>query len=152
MGRLMGIDYGDKRIGIALSDELKIIASPYKVIINNGDNIFDEILREIKENNVEALIVGMPLSMSGGDTKQTIKVREFVDKLKKVIDIGIFIIDERLTTAEAMRTMHFKGEKIRHNKHKVDMISASLILQTYLDSRDKVGGYPKHSNDSEEDF
>ena len=78
MGRILGVDYGDSRIGLALSDPNKIIASPFKTIINKGfDKTKKEIFDIIRENKVELIVLGLPVSMSGTETNQTKKVRKF---------------------------------------------------------------------------
>jgi putative Holliday junction resolvase len=135
MGRVLAIDYGDQRIGLALSDPLKIIASPYKTIVNKDNNYsIDVILKVIIDEDVELTIVGLPLSMSGEDTDQTKKVKLFSDKLYSK-NINIKFIDERWSSKAAKRSMKDQGIKTGHNKSLVDQTAAAIFLQQYLDQK-----------------
>ena len=134
MGRILAIDYGDQRIGLALSDPLKIIASPYKTIINNNDHIVDLIQDIIIREDVKLTIVGLPLAMSGEDTAQTKKVKNFSDKLS-LKGIKIKFIDERWSSKAAKRSMKDQGIKTGHNKSLVDQTAAAIFLQQYLDQK-----------------
>ena len=135
MGRVLAIDYGDQRIGLALSDPLKIIASPYKTIVNkDNDYSIDVILEVIIDEDVELTIVGLPLSMSGEDTDQTKKVKLFSDKLSSK-NINIKFIDERWSSKAAKRSMKDQGIKTGHNKSLVDQTAAAIFLQQYLDQK-----------------
>ena len=135
MGRVLAIDYGDQRIGLALSDPLKIIASPYKTIVNkDNDYSIDVILEVIIDEDVELTIVGLPLSMSGEDTDQTKKVKLFSDKLYSK-NINIKFIDERWSSKAAKRSMKDQGIKTGHNKSLVDQTAAAIFLQQYLDQK-----------------
>ena len=135
MGRVLAIDYGDQRIGLALSDPLKIIASPYQTIENNdNDNSVDVIQKIIIDKDVELTIVGLPLSMSGEDTEQTKKVKDFSNKLSSR-DIDIKFIDERWSSKAAKRAMKHQGIKTGHNKPLVDQTAAAIFLQQYLDQK-----------------
>ena len=133
MGRLLAIDYGARRVGLALSDPLKMIASPYRTIINNNNTILiQEIETVIAAKDVELTIIGLPLGMAGQKTEQTKKVEEFVDKL---IDRGIIIKyeDERWSSVAAKRSMKEQNIKSGHNKDLVDQTAAAIFLQQYLD-------------------
>ena len=133
MGRLLAIDYGARRVGLALSDPLKMIASPYRTIINNNNTILiEEIETIIDAEDVELTIIGLPLGMAGQKTEQTKKVEEFVDKLT---DRGITIKyeDERWSSVAAKRSMKEQNIKSGHNKDLVDQTAAAIFLQQYLD-------------------
>ena len=133
MGRLLAIDYGARRVGLALSDPLKMIASPYRTIINNNITILiEEIETIIAAEDVELTIIGLPLGMAGQKTEQTKKVEEFVDKLT---DRGIIIKyeDERWSSVAAKRSMKEQNIKSGHNKDLVDQTAAAIFLQQYLD-------------------
>ena len=134
MGRILAIDYGDQRIGLALSDPLKIIASPYKTIINNNDHIVDLIQDIIIREDVKLTIVGLPLAMSGEDTAQTKKVKNFSDKLS-LKGIKIKFVGERWSSKAAKRSMKDQGIKTGHNKSLVDQTAAAIFLQQYLDQK-----------------
>ena len=133
MGRLLAIDYGARRVGLALSDPLKMIASPYRTIINKNNTILiEEIERIIAAEDVELTIIGLPLGMDGQKTEQTKKVEEFVDKLT---DRGIIIKyeDERWSSVAAKRSMKEQNIKSGYNKDLVDQTAAAIFLQQYLD-------------------
>ena len=135
MKRALGIDFGDVRVGLALSDLTKTISKPFETIkyINLGD-LSLQLKVIIEEKEVDTLVVGIPFNMSGEDTKQTVKVREFVLFIESIISLPIHLIDERLTSKEAEKTMHILNIKTGHNKGTIDKIAASIILQEHLDS------------------
>jgi len=133
MGRLLAIDYGARRVGLALSDPLKMIASPYRTIINNNNTILiEEIETIIAAEDVELTIIGLPLGMAGQKTEQTKKVEEFVDKLT-ARGIIIKYEDERWSSIAAKRSMKEQNIKSGHNKDLVDQTAAAIFLQQYLD-------------------
>ena len=135
MKRALGIDFGDVRVGLALSDLTKTISKPFETIqYTNLEDLFLQLKVIIEEKEVDTLVVGIPFNMSGKDTKQTVKVREFVLFIKSIISLPIHLIDERLTSKEAEKTMHILNIKTGHNKGTIDKIAASIILQEYLDS------------------
>ena len=127
----MGLDLGEKRIGIALSDPQGILASPL-IIINCHDEEADieAILDIVRQNQVGQIIVGLPRSMDGSIGKQAEKVKAFVQTLRNHTEVPIEFRDERLSTVSAKRLMRGvrKMDKTRH-----DAIAAALILQSYLD-------------------
>ena len=135
MKRIIGIDYGEVRVGISLSDLTQTIAKPFRTI---GYKNFDDLLTQLKEiiiaNEVDKLVVGVPYNMKGEDTKQTLKVKEFISFLESHLSYDIALIDERLSSIEAEKTMHKMNIKTGHNKSDIDKIAASVILQEYLDS------------------
>ena len=132
MTRALGIDYGDSRIGLSLSDPMRIIAKPYKTIKNSSETISE--IREItKENDVGHLVVGYPINMKGEKTIQTKKVDEFIDTLEKSFDFKVTKIDERLSSTSAIQSLVKQGIKTGHNKSKIDDTSAAIILQEFLD-------------------
>ena len=135
MGRILGIDYGDSRIGLALSDLNKIIASPFKTIKNKGiDNTKKKIFEIIRENKVELIVLGLPLGMSGTDTNQTKKVRKFQNFIQD-LDTPIEMQDERLSSFTAKKSLIQQKIKTGYNKHFIDSTAAAIFLQQYLDSR-----------------
>ena len=135
MKRILGIDYGEVRVGLSLSDLTQTIAQPFKTIMyKNTNNLLDQLKEIIIENEVEKLVVGIPYNMKGEDTKQTLKVKEFISFLESNLSYDIELIDERLSSIEAEKTMHKMNVKTGHNKSDIDKIAASVILQEYLDS------------------
>ena len=137
MGRILGVDYGDSRIGLALSDPNKIIASPFKTIKNKGfDKTKKKISDIIKENKVELIVLGLPISMSGTDTNQTKKVRKF-QRFIQDFDIPVEMQDERLSSLTAKKSLIQQNIKTGHNKHFIDSTAAAIFLQQYLDFKIK---------------
>ena len=133
--RILGIDYGDARVGVAITDELNITAQGLETIQRNGsDKIVLRRLDEILEKyEVETIVVGMPLNMNGTKSDRAEITEKFVHKLKcKYNKIKIDTIDERLTTVEAHRTMNFLDINKNKKKNIVDTISAVYILETYI--------------------
>ncbi len=132
--RILGIDYGSKKIGLAISDETQTIAMPLKVIDSNEDAV-DAINTIVKENDVKRIVIGLPITLSGTKGKRALETEEFIDKLKNVLDIEIVEWDERLSTRFSERILNKANVKGRKNKKKViDKIAATFILQGYLDS------------------
>jgi putative Holliday junction resolvase len=133
--RILAIDYGTKRIGIAISDELKMLAHPLEFIPAQPFDGFVERLRALlREKEVELMLVGMPRNMDGSYGPAALKVQEFVGVLKNLFTVPIQMVDERLTSVQAQRFLHEAGVKTRDQKGKVDQMAATLILQGYLDN------------------
>lgn len=133
MFRFLGLDYGEKRIGIALTDPLKIFSKPFTVIFNTGfENVLKELKNIVKSQNVNKIIVGLPLNLKGEDTKKTIEVREFTEKLQASIEVDIEFQDERYTSVDAEQSLKESGHSIMESRQKVDAVAASLILRSYL--------------------
>ena len=137
MGRVLGIDYGDSRIGLAMSDPLKIIASPFKTIRNEGNEKCLQVFQSlIKEKDVEAIVVGLPIGMKGQETVQTKKVREFANLLY-ALQLPIHLEDERLSSVSAEKSMIQQNIKTGHNKELIDQRAAAIILQQFLDKQNR---------------
>jgi len=133
--RILGIDYGERRIGLALSDPLGIIAKPLKIIDRKETiDYISEILNISKEKNVNIIVVGLPLTLRGGQSKQTEVVQKFIHELKQLGKIPVVSVDERLSSIAAKRSLHEQGVKTGHEKGRVDETAAAIILQEYLDS------------------
>jgi len=132
--RSLGLDVGDKRIGVALSDPDGILASPL-TIINYKDETADieAIINIISQKQVEQIIVGLPRSMDGSIGKQAEKVEAFVQRLCSHTEVPVEFRDERLTTVAAKRLMQAVTTKKTKRKARDDAIAAALILQGYLD-------------------
>ncbi len=133
-GRIMGIDFGSKRIGISISDPTLTIAQGLFVLENNS-RIFDEIKKVCAQYDVNLIVVGLPLSLSGNYSSKTTEVLKFIDELKSRLGIEVVKWDERLTTKIAQKSkidMNLKRKK-RQNKNLDDIIASTLILQSYLD-------------------
>tara|TARA_B100001142_G_scaffold10674_1_gene10239 strand:- start:19992 stop:20411 length:420 start_codon:yes stop_codon:yes gene_type:complete len=138
LNRILAIDYGDKKVGLALSDPMKIIAKPYKTIINNSkENLLSDIIQIIQLKDVNEIVVGLPKTLKNTYSKQTYKVKDFIDYITSSLDINVVIVDERLSSIEAKRSLINQGIKTGHNKKDVDMTAAALFLQNYLDKIEK---------------
>ena len=135
MNRVLAIDYGDVRIGLAMSDLMQIIAKPYKTIKNTDQNdVFSQLENIIKKNNIGKIIVGLPITLKGEHSEQTNKVLSFVKELKLCIKIDIDTYDERLSSFQAKKSLIYQGVKTGHNKEQIDQTAAAIFLQGYLDS------------------
>ena len=133
MKRVLGIDYGDVRVGLALSDLTQTIAKPFKTLIyNDANHLINQIQEIVNDQDVETIVIGIPYNMKGEDTQQTTKVKEFASLVDKNLEADIKFIDERLTSYEAEQVMHKMNIKTGFNKDKIDKIAASIILQEYL--------------------
>jgi putative Holliday junction resolvase len=133
--RVLGIDHGTKRMGIALSDPSGMIAQPLEFIPAEPFAAFLTRLKEIlKEKEVEMIIVGMPRNMDGSYGPAAAKVQEFVAVLKENIVIPIRTWDERLTSAQANRFLIEANVRRQDRKEKVDKAAAAILLQSFLDS------------------
>lgn len=133
MGRLLGVDHGDRRIGLALSDPIPIIASPLKTIkINSQQEAIIEILKVISEYDITLVVIGLPIGLLGHETAQTKHVIKFADELKNS-DIKIAFQDERLSSISAKKSYQNYGVKIKGKKGLIDETAAAILLQQYID-------------------
>lgn len=133
MARILAIDYGKKRTGIAVTDELQLIASGLTTVATH--KLFDFLADYLKEENVELLLVGKPKQMNNEDSESETLITPFINRLKKLYPtIPVKRIDERFTSKMAFQTMIDSGlkKKQRRNKALIDEISATIILQSYL--------------------
>ena len=133
--RILGIDYGDARTGIAITDPLNITAQGLETIHNSGsDKIILKRLDEIlEEYEIDTIVIGKPINMNGTSSKRTEITEKFIHKLKcKYNKLKIEIIDERLTTVAAHKTMNFLDVNKNKKRNIVDTISAVYILETYI--------------------
>ncbi len=134
MSRLLGIDYGTVRIGLALSDPTRTLASPLPFLENNSPQQVTQALSElIQTHQISALIIGLPRNMDGTYGPSAQKVRDFISQIQQDIPLPITPIDERLTTAQASKQLAGIGLNQKQLRKKVDSSSACLILQQYLD-------------------
>ena len=133
MGRALGIDFGTKRVGLALSDRSNMIASPYKTLnyVSEKD-LITQLETIVTKNDIEILVLGLPINMKGEDTAQTMKVRNFKEILS-TLRISIVYEDERLSSVSAINSLMLQNVKTGHNKPEIDKTAAAIILQQYLD-------------------
>lgn len=134
--RILGIDYGDARIGIALSDELGILASPLQTYQSQSmRKDIDYISALAKEKNCGKIVIGLPLNMNGSEGDRVSKTKSFGNVLEKVAGIPVVYKDERLTTVQVERLFEQANVKKDKRKQIVDKTAAVLILQSYLDMK-----------------
>jgi len=134
MGRILGVDYGDSRIGLAISDLNKIIATPFKTIKNaDSYQLKEEFRKIIIDNDIERIVLGLPISLSGKETKQTDKVRDFF-KFLEDFNVPVYMQDERLSSLSAKKSLIEQNVKTGHNKHLIDSTAAAIFLQQFIDS------------------
>jgi len=133
--RILALDHGTKRIGVAVSDEMKMIASPLEYIPAEPFAGFLARLKEIiREKEVELILIGMPRNMDGSYGPAALRVQEFVAVLKDAVAIPIKTLDERLTTVQAQRFLIQGNVRREKRKEKVDKTAAAILLQSYLDN------------------
>jgi putative Holliday junction resolvase len=133
--RILALDHGTKRIGIAVSDELKLIAQPLEFVPAEPFAGFLVRLKELLlEKQIELVLVGMPRNMNGSYGPAALKVEEFIAALSRAITVPIKTWDERLTSAQANRFLIQGGVRREKRKEKVDQTAAAILLQSYLDS------------------
>ena len=141
--RILAIDHGTKRMGIAVSDELKMIAQPLEFILAEPFAEFLARLKElIREKQVELIVVGMPRNMDGSYGPAALMVQDFVAVLKTAVPIPIQTLDERLTSVQANRFLLEGNVRREKRKEKVDKAAAAILLQSYLDSLQSRTGVP----------
>ena len=135
MSRCIGIDLGSKRVGLAISDRMNMIASPYKTLtFKNELDLLDQLRLIIVDFKVKSIVLGLPLNMNGEDSTQTKKVREFKSVLS-IFNLPIIFEDERLSSVSAKRSLVMQDIKTGHNKSEIDKRAAAIILQQFLDKK-----------------
>ncbi len=133
MGRALGIDFGTKRVGLALSDRSNMIASPYRTLnYVSAKDLITQLETIISKNDIKIIVLGLPINMKGEDTAQTMKVRNFKEILS-TLRIPIVYEDERLSSVSAINSLMLQNVKTGHNKPEIDKTAAAIILQQYLD-------------------
>ena len=134
MSRILGIDFGQRRIGLAISDALGVTAQGLPTLdTKKTKDIFTHLKNIIKDKNVTKVVVGMPKNMNGTIGPMGVEVKKFIQELIKKTKIDVIPWDERLTSVQSLKAMREMGTKQKH-KEVADRISATLILQSYLDS------------------
>ncbi len=136
--RILGLDLGRKRIGVAMSDPMAIVAQGVKsIIVQDEARAIDEICAFIKKNGVEKVVVGLPLNMDGSESQMAKEAARFAEKLKAKSEVPIKMWDERLTSLQIEKDLVFMDVSRAKRKKINDMLAAQIILQNYLDSRGK---------------
>ena len=136
MSRILGIDYGERRIGLAISDPMGIIAKPLRVLDRKkSPDYISEILDIAAAQDIHKIVVGLPLTLKGKHSSQTKVVQDFIEQLRKIGGIPVVHVDERLSSVAAERSLQEQGVKTGYEKGRVDETAAAIILQEYLDSQ-----------------
>jgi len=134
MNPILALDFGRARIGVAISDELQLLAHPVETILAN-ERATSRVVQLVRERNVEHVVVGIPKRMNGQIGTAATEALEFVEKLRAVLPCPVVTWDERLTTVAAHRALRDAGKKTRHTRGYIDQVAAQMILQSFLDSR-----------------
>ena len=133
--RVMAIDYGDARTGVAVSDAMNFMAGDaFTVKSWNMDKAAAEIAEEAKRRDVGTIVVGHPLNMDGSAGERAEKCRDMANKLRELSGLDVVMWDERRTTVDAHRILHDNGKKMKDHRKSVDAVAATLILEGYLAS------------------
>ncbi len=136
--RMLGIDYGDSRIGLSVCDEMEILATPlYTVKSESMRKNIDKIAEIAKRENAQKIVLGLPLNMDGTEGERASKTRSFGRVLEKVSGIEVVYFDERLTSMQAEEIMDSVGVKKGKRKEVIDRIASQIILQGYMDANKK---------------
>jgi putative Holliday junction resolvase len=134
--RVLGLDIGEKRVGVAVSDPAGLVATPLKVLDARALAADVSVLRDVVDDyDVGELVVGLPVGLSGEEGGQATVVRETAQRLASAMGLPVTFQDERLSSAEARRSMRASGSSDREIRGSVDMVAAAILLQTNLDSR-----------------
>ena len=136
--RVLGIDFGAVRVGVAISDALGMFAHPRETIrvptVKGMEIVEARISELVAQDGVDLIIVGLPRNMDGSDGPAAAKAREFADRLRKATSCEVRLLDERLTTVAAQKALHASGRNVKNSRAVIDQVAAQMILQTYLDS------------------
>ncbi|MEA2103289.1 MAG: Holliday junction resolvase RuvX [Candidatus Cloacimonadota bacterium] len=133
MKRLLGIDFGERRIGIALSDESMVFSSPYITIdVKKTPDYFKKIHKIIGDKQVTKIVIGNPLNVEGQDTHKSKTIKQFADKLANLIEVPIVFWDETHTTLKAKEILKLNKKSLKKHKKELDKIAASLMLEDYM--------------------
>lgn len=132
--RMLGVDYGQARIGVAVSDELGMLAHPVETIPGGRGNPIARIAEIARAKNVRCVVVGVPRHMNGAVGTSAEEALAFAEKLRRALSCPVITQDERLSTVAANRALQAGGQRTRKTRDFVDQVAAQMILQTYLDS------------------
>jgi putative Holliday junction resolvase len=132
--RILGIDFGDRRTGVAMSDPLGLTAQGIEVVIGSERTQISRIAALSEEHGVEKIIVGYPLNMDGSAGARAQITEAFISKLEDAVTCPVLKWDERLTSVSAQRALKETGARVTKDKGRIDIISAMIMLQSYLDS------------------
>ena len=139
MTRILGIDVGEARIGLALSDDLGMLAHPVETVLVKEGSPHKRVAEVITREKIETVVIGLPRNMNGTYGPAADKAREFAEKLQKFAPCTVKFWDERLTTVAAQKQLHESGKNVKKGRAVIDQVAAVLILQGYLDSLAMLG-------------
>ncbi len=140
MKRALGIDPGDARIGLAISDELGMLAHPLETILVKSGDPIERIAAIVERDKIGIIILGMPRNMNGTYGPAAEKTKTFAEKLKAKVACEIKFWDERLTSVAAQKSLHETGRNVKQSRSVIDQVAAQMILQGWLDSQAMLGG------------
>jgi len=135
MSKIIGIDYGEKRIGLAISDEAGKYAFPYATFENDKEGVLAPIRELCAKEQVTAIVIGLPLNQDGQPGPAAKKVQDFAEQLQENLHVEIFFEDERFSTTLASSLLRAAGKNTKEIRSRVDRDSARIILQTFLDKK-----------------
>lgn len=135
MSRALGIDHGDARFGLAISDELGMLAHPLETISVKDTDVLTRIVQVVSEKDVTTIVIGLPKNMDGTAGPATEKVRAFAEQLRGRVTCAVRLWDERLTTVAAQKSLQAAGRNAKQSRSVIDQAAAQLILQGWLDSQ-----------------
>ncbi len=134
--KYLAIDYGQKRVGLAISSRDEKVVVPYKTLFKSSKNkLLQELIEIIDSEQIEGIVVGLPLGLNGEDTLSTRQVRNFVKELKKMVNVPVYLIDESYTSFDAEQKLKKRGLSNKKIKNIIDQIAAMEILNTYIMSK-----------------
>lgn len=140
MNRVLGIDLGEARIGLAISDELGMLAHPLETItVKETADPLARITEIVARDKIERIILGLPRNMNGTYGPAAEKAKEFAEKLRQRTSCEIKLWDERLTSVAAQKSLHASGRNVKQSRSVIDQVAAQLILQGYLDGQAMLG-------------
>jgi len=139
---VLGIDAGERRVGVAMSDELRLLASPVTVLDRRPKGlapVFEALVEIVQREQVREIVIGLPLNADGSEGRQARRAREFAGLIERVVGLHVTLWDERLSTREAEAIVRAQGRNLRRVRQRgeLDAIAAAAILQDYLDHADR---------------
>ena len=135
MKKAIGIDLGDARVGVAISDDLGMLAHPLETIPTKSSDVLKRVLALATERSAETIVVGMPRNMNGTFGPAAEKAKAFIEELRRETPIPVVSWDERMTTVSAQRALQEAGRNTRKQRPVIDQVAAQIILQSWLDSQ-----------------
>lgn len=140
MKRALGIDHGEARIGLAISDELGMLAHPLETIhLKEVPDPIQRIAEVVERDKIGMIVLGLPRNMNGTYGPASEKVRAFADRLRARVECEVKLWDERLTSVAAQRALHESGRNVKDSRNVIDQVAAQLILQGWLDGQAMLG-------------